>query len=108
LTSDFLKGSSVTDAPEWLRRDADKKTCARYLRETDERVSSNVLLAVYRSGNGIVSIQLLGFPLRDKSGYKLLSDEAVESIGREDYVRMVACLGQPVTDHYFDQNSGLT
>jgi hypothetical protein len=99
LTSDFLKGSSVTDAPEWFRKDADKEAIARFLRETYELVSSNVLLAVYRSGNGMVAVQILR--VANAGGYELLSDEAVESIGKEDYVRMVACLGQHTTDKYF-------
>jgi hypothetical protein len=38
---------------------------------------------------------------------ELLSDEAVESIGREGYVRMVACLGQQITNRYFEKESGL-
>jgi hypothetical protein len=45
---------------------------------------------VCRSGDGQVSANRLG-----------LSDEAVESIGREDYDRMVASLGQGMTDNYF-------
>jgi hypothetical protein len=108
LTSDFLKGSSVANAPEWFRKDADKKDMARYLKEEYKRASSNDLLAVCRSGNGIVTVQLLRFPLADyKMGYQLLSDEAVDIIGREDYVRMVACLGQPITNRYFEKRSGL-
>jgi hypothetical protein len=40
-------------------------------------------------------------------GYELLSDEAVESIGREDYIRMVACVGEPFTNRYFEKRIGL-
>jgi hypothetical protein len=40
--------------------------------------------------------------------YQLLSDEAVESIGREDYARMVACMGQHAADAYFrEKRAGL-
>ena len=48
--------------------------------------------------------------LSDVSAYgrELLSDEAVECIGREDVVRMVGCVGYAVTKKYFDKNSGLT
>jgi hypothetical protein len=108
LTSSFLKELSVADAPEWFRKDTDKKDMARYLREEYEQASSNDLLAVCRSGNGMVAVQLLQFPLAERMGYQLLSDEAVEIIGKEDYVRMVACLGQPITNMYFEKSSGLT
>jgi hypothetical protein len=43
-----------------------------------------------------------------KTGDELLSDETVESIGREDYVRIVTCIGQDTTDKYFrEKRSGL-
>jgi hypothetical protein len=106
LMSDFFKESALEDAPEWFRTETDKKLVPRYLREAHERLTSNDLLAVYRSSNGMVNVQILRFPVAN-TGYELLSDEAVESIGREDYVRMVACLGQPFTNMYFDQRSGL-
>jgi hypothetical protein len=117
LSSDFLEGSSVVDAPERFRIDADsRKALARYLRGKYERVTSDHLLAVCRAG--IVSIQILhlmaanaGYQLVSNVadiGKELLSDEAVESIGRADVVRMVECLGYLVTKKYFEKKSGLT
>jgi hypothetical protein len=41
-------------------------------------------------------------------GRELLSDDSVECIGRGDVVRMVECLGNPVTQKYFQKESGLT
>jgi hypothetical protein len=77
------------------------------MKEQYEEVTSDALLAVYRAGNGIVTIQHLRLRCSD-AGYQLLSDEAVESIGREDYDRMVACLGQHTTDGYFrEKGSGV-
>jgi hypothetical protein len=106
LTSDFLEESAIVDAPEWFRTMADKKGLARHLREECERVASDDLLAVYRAGNAMLAIQTLRCPL-DHAGKQLLSDEAVESIGREDYYRMVAYLGQSITNKYFEKRSGL-
>lgn len=103
LTSSFFEGSSVADAPDWLRTYDDKAGLARSLKEEYERVTSNTLLVLCRASNGGVDVHIL------KTGDELLSDETVESIGREDYVRMVACLGEPITDKYFsrDKRSGL-
>jgi hypothetical protein len=99
LMSGFLDGSSVTDSPGWFRGCAQKKNLVRDLSNEYEQVTSDEMLAVCRSGNGMVTVL--------KSGdVVLLSDEAVESIGREDYVRMVACLGQPITNQYFEKRSG--
>jgi hypothetical protein len=107
LTSGFLEGTSAADAPDWFRTDADNKDIKKYVKEQSKRVTSDDLLVVCRASNGIVSVQHLRFPGGD-AGSQLLSDEAVESIGREDYVRMVACLGQHTTDHYFsEKRSGL-
>jgi hypothetical protein len=103
LTSGVLEGSSVADAPEWFRKDVDSKDMMNVY---DQRESiSDDLLFVCKAGNGMVSIYSLGLPVE---GYELLSDEAVESIGKEDYVRMVACLGQPNVNKYFEKRSGLT
>jgi hypothetical protein len=103
LTSGVLEGSSVADAPEWFRKDVDSKDMMKVY---DQRESiSDDLLFVCKAGNGMVSIYSLGLPVE---GYELLSDEAVESIGKEDYVRMVACLGQPNVNKYFEKRSGLT
>ncbi len=66
-------------------------------------MTSDHLLAVCRAGNGIVSIQMLHF-MAANAGYQLvsnvaaigkelLSDEAVESIGRGDVVRWSNVLG---------------
>ncbi len=73
LSSDFLEGSSVVDAPEWFRTDADRKTLARHLKVKYERVTSDHLLAVCRAGNGIVSIQMLHF-MAANAGYQLVSN----------------------------------
>jgi hypothetical protein len=107
LTSGFLEGSSIADAPDWFCADADKMTIAKFVRKEYERVTSDHLLAMCRAGDGKVLVQNVHLMLAN-SGYQLLSDEAVESIGREDYVRMVACLGPPTTNKYFKKRSGLT
>jgi hypothetical protein len=98
LTSGVLEGSSVADAPDWFHAGADKKALPRLLREEYERVTSDQLLAVCLTGNGMVAVQIL--QIANPEGCQLLSDEAVESIGKEDYVRMVACLGQLQADKY--------
>jgi hypothetical protein len=118
LSSDFLEESSIEDAPEWFRTDAEKKAVAWHLREKYDRVTSDHLLAVCRAGNGIVSTHILHFMAANEGhqlvsnvssfGRQLLSDEAVECIGRGDVVRMVECLGYPVTQRYFQKKSGLT
>jgi hypothetical protein len=95
LTSGVLGGSSVEDAPDWFHAGADKKALPKLLREAYEQVTSDSLLAMCLNGNGSVSVQILQVA---DAGYQLLSDEAVEIIGREDRVRMVACLGQHTTD----------
>jgi hypothetical protein len=101
-----LEGSSAADAPDWFRTEPDKKTLARHLRFKYEDATSDQLHAVCRASSGMVIVQLLRFPGAD-AGSQLLSDEAVESIGREDYVRMVACLGKHVADEYFKKKRSL-
>jgi hypothetical protein len=76
LTSSFLEGSSVADAPEWFRTHAEMKTLERKLREEYEKVTSDTILVLYRASNGMVSVSHLGC--------ELVSDEVVESIGSED------------------------
>jgi hypothetical protein len=86
LTSGFLQGgSSVVDAPEWFRTQTDKKTLVGYLGDEYEQVASDHLLVVCRASNRVTAVQALPF-LVDREhdrGYELLSEEAVESIGRE-------------------------
>ena len=99
LTSGFFEGSTVADAPDWIR--AQDGLMREY-----ERVTSDALLVVCRAGNSQVNVPVLNFT--SKTGCALLSDETVESIGREDYVGMVAYLGQDMTDKYFrEKTSGL-
>jgi hypothetical protein len=89
LTSDFLEESAHVDA-----------SGSKAVRELSEQVNSDDLLVVCRASDVR--------PVAN-TGYQLLSDEAVESIGREDYVRMVACMGKRTTDKYFrEKRSGLT
>jgi hypothetical protein len=113
LVSGFLEleGSSV-DAPNWFRTYADKKELALQLREQYQKLTSDDLFVVSRASDGMVSFQPMRGPVANpgaNADYQLLSDEAVESIGREDYARMVACLGQYTTDEYFSEKSpGLT
>jgi hypothetical protein len=57
-----------------------------------------VCVVVVDDTDGHEAVQILSHPAANASG-QLLSDEAVESIGREDYVRMVACLRQNNTEH---------
>jgi hypothetical protein len=105
LASGFLEGSSGADAPGWfVRMYVDKR------RVQFEPVTSDQLRVVCRAGNGMVSVRLVGVPVADADGasYQLLSDEAVESIGREDYDRMVACLGKNMADGFLKlKKSGL-
>jgi hypothetical protein len=96
LTSGLLEGSSVADAPDWFRAGADTP---RYLRAAYKLVTSDDLLVVCRAGDGVVSIHALNFLVNES--FRFLSDEAVESIGKEDCVRTVACLGKDKTDEYF-------
>jgi hypothetical protein len=108
LTSGFFGGSSVVDAPDLFRTHAKKGTLARFLREENEEVTSDDLLAVCRAGNGMVSFSRLNCPGAE-TGYPRFSDEVVESIGSEDYDRMVAYLGKETTDEYFrEKRGGLT
>jgi hypothetical protein len=101
LTSGVLEGSSVADAPDWFHvGDYNKKAVSRLLRDAHERVTSDHLLAVCLTSNGMVTVQIL--QVANAGGYQLLSDEAVDSIGKEDYVRIVACLGQLTADKYFE------
>jgi hypothetical protein len=107
LTSGVLKGSSVEDAPDWFDAgDADNEGLPRLLREEYEQVTSDHLLAMCLTSNGTVVVQIL--KVANEEGYQLLSDEAVDSIGKEDYVRVVACLGQATADKCFENRSGLT
>jgi hypothetical protein len=106
LTSNFLKGASVPDVPDWFHTDAGRKDFAKYLRKQFDQVTSDHTLAVCRAANGVVNIRLVLSPVCD-AFYKRLSDEAVVSIGTEDYVRMVACLGQTITNEYFEKRTGL-
>jgi hypothetical protein len=106
LTSNALKGASALDVPDWFHTDAGRKDFAKYLRKQYDLVTSDHTLAVCRAANGVVNIRLVLFPVCDVF-YKRLSDEAVESIGREDYGRMVACLGQTITNEFFEKRSGL-
>jgi hypothetical protein len=106
LTSGFLEGSSVADAPSWFRLHAEKKDLAQFLREEYEKATSINLLVVCRAGNGMVTVSPLNY-LGDETGYALFSDEVVESIGSEDYDRMVAYLGRQMTMGYFrEKRSG--
>ena len=105
LTSGFFEGSTVADAPDWFHAGEDKKALPRSLRKEYDRVTNIDLLAMCFNGNGTVSVQILRVT---EAGYHQWSDEAVESIGKEDYVRMVACLGQHTTEAYFEKRNGLT
>jgi hypothetical protein len=101
LTSDFFDESVLVDAPQWFSSDDQKAAYLPLLREAYGQATSDDLLTACRHGSGNMAIQNLC------NRNQLLSDEAVESIGREDYVRMVACLGQDITNRYFDNRSGL-
>jgi hypothetical protein len=106
LTSSFLEGSTVADAPDYFRTAyGENKTVAQDLREEYEEVTSNELLVVCRACNEMVTFKSSGYMVAN-TGHQLLSDEAVESIGREDYDQMVACLGQSITDQYFEKRGG--
>ena len=59
-----------------------------------------------RPGDRMVTVKPLKLLVHNR-GHELPCGEAVESIGREDYVQMVACIGQLFTNRYFEKNSGL-
>jgi hypothetical protein len=102
LTSGFSEGSSIADAPDWFHTYREMKNVARCVREEyEQEVTSNNLLLVCRACDGIVIVQVA------KADHQLRSVEAMESIGREDYDRMVACLGQSITNRHFEEKSGL-
>jgi hypothetical protein len=91
---------------DWLSTDGDKKTFEQYWMEEYERVTSNDLLLVRRAGNGTMVCQ--GWYITFGSEhYQLFSDEAVESIGREDYYRTITCLGKCLANACFrEKRSG--
>jgi hypothetical protein len=100
LTSAFFEESALVNLPH---TNVSSKTVTEAYERED--VTSDEFLCVCKAANGTLNICYLGLP---RAGYQYLSDEAVESIGREDYVRMVACLGQQTTDEYFvEKRSGL-
>jgi hypothetical protein len=103
LTSRFWDGSSLVGEPDWFRSgdDAYKNYVMRWLEDDHELTTSNNLQVVCRSGNGQVSVDRL----ESTTGHKFFSDEGVESIGKEDYDRMVASLGQGMTDKYFREKT---
>jgi hypothetical protein len=108
LTSGFLEGSSVADAPGWFHAYGDKKTLERLVRNENEKVTSDDLLAVCRAGNSMVLVRRI-YRQRAETGCQPFSDELVESIEREDHDRMVACLGKDTTDEYLrEKRCGLT
>jgi hypothetical protein len=84
------------------------KTLEQVLMEEYEEMTSDDLLVMCRVSNGMVAVSRLNRP-GVETGYPHFSDEVVESIGSEDYDRMVAYLGQHTTDEYFrDKRSGST
>jgi hypothetical protein len=88
--------------PDWIRT----RVSVKDMKGDYERVTSDDLLVACRAGNSQVNVHVLNFT--SMTGCELLSDEAVKSIGREEYVRMVAYLGQDTTDKYFrEKMSGL-
>jgi hypothetical protein len=95
LTSSLSEGSSAVDAPDWFPKDT-----ARLMGVNYENATSDQLCIVFCAADYVG--QLLCFQ-RLNAGDQFLSDEAVECIGREDYVRMVACLGQHRADEYFEE-----
>jgi hypothetical protein len=109
LTSGFLEGSSIADAPGWFLTADNSKIYKQDAKEQYAKVTSDSLLVVCRAGNGMVPVLVLrSLHVVDNTEYQYFSDEAMESIGRENYVRMVASLGQHTTDAYFrEKRTGL-
>jgi hypothetical protein len=102
----YLPGSSIADTTGWFRRCVNKKGFTRTVRQAYEHVSSDTFFVVSHFVSGMVPVVPITLQVTD--GSQFLSDEAVESIGREDYVRVVACLGKAVTDdHFKEKRSGL-
>jgi hypothetical protein len=62
LTSGFLEGSSIADTPDWFRLVAEKETLTRFLREENEKITSDDLLVLCRGTNGLVSVSSLNLP----------------------------------------------
>jgi hypothetical protein len=96
LESDSFEESSVDEVPDWDCSHIDSKVMTEAC--VEGQTTSDELPFVCKAGNGMVSVCSLGLPVE---GYQYQSDEAVEAIGREDYVRMVACLELHTTDEYF-------
>jgi hypothetical protein len=106
LTSDFTEESAIADAPSLFCRCTDKKDFTRIVRKAKELMSSDNLLVVCQCRNGMVLVEPITYQIDEE--HQFLSDEAVESIVREDYDCMVACPGKATTDDYFrEKTSGL-
>jgi hypothetical protein len=107
LTSRYLEGSRP-DEPDWFSKGTSvyKNNIGRWLvgaKDHYDRMTSDRLLAfcVYGDGNsGVYKLSLMN-PV---TGKELLSDEAVDCIGREDHDGMVAILGQMQTDAYYRES----
>jgi hypothetical protein len=104
LTSRYMEGSRPEE-PDWLRKGTDEYTntidiWVTGLREGHERLTINELHAVCRYGNGSWHIHRLTLK-SPETGQDLMSDEAIECIGRDDYDGMVNIMGQQTTDLYW-------
>jgi hypothetical protein len=107
LTSRYLEGSRP-DEPDWFSKGTSvyKSNIGRWLvgaKDHYDRMTSDRLLAfcVYGDGNsGVYKLSLMN----PGTGKELLSDEAVDCIGREDHDGMVAILGQMQTDVYYRES----
>jgi hypothetical protein len=99
LTPDFIEESG------WFPTVGDKGMIACYWTEEHTRATSDDLLLVRRNGDGTMGIQRLYLKVDSEGDEKqYFSDEAVESIGTEDYGRAVACLGPKTANAYFLEN----
>jgi hypothetical protein len=107
LTSRYLKGSRP-DEPDCFFKGTSvyEGNVGRWLLGANEhygRMTSDRLLAFCRYGDGSSGVYKLSL-MNPESGKELLSDEAVDCIGREDHEEktttgwMVATVGQRQTD----------
>jgi hypothetical protein len=107
LTSRYLEGSRP-DEPDWFYKGTSvyKNNIGRWLvgaKDHYDRMTSDRLLAMCRYGDGSSGIYKLSL-MNPETGKELLSDEAVNCIGREDHDAMVAILGQLQTDAYYRES----
>jgi hypothetical protein len=104
LTSRYLEANRP-DEPDWFYKGTNvyKDNVGRWLMGAKDhygRMTSERLLAFCRYGNGSTGVYRISL-MNPETGKELLSDEAVNCIGREDHDGMLAILGQTEMHVYY-------